>query len=124
MSAADIEKMVKERVEAALREYQVSKASAVADDNSPPSLTFDDEPVAKSNPGKDNNWVLAMKNSCSRCHQQGISTRGDVVLFDKNGNYAPNVSDRVIAESIRSGAMPKGQTLSATTRQSLLSGFQ
>lgn len=130
-STANIDQLIKERLDVLLKDYQPTSDRQVSsfDSNGPPPLAFADnesssnDKVANKAP-KDANWILALKNACARCHQEGGTTKDGIVIFNKSGAFAPNVDERAIYESIKSGSMPKGLRLDPTAKQALLAPFE
>ena len=126
----DMEKLIEQRVDKAVAD----RLGRTGPGDGPPPITFEGQTTAAAPPQQPaqpqgNNdkaqvmqaWVQDLGNSCASCHGAGKRS-GGVALFDANNQFAPSVSMEQIAESIISGRMPKGRTVSTSEKLRLLRG--
>lgn len=109
-SADAIDKLIQQRIEVALKRYNLDRSVPAGD--VPPPIVLPDELVAELNQPSGDQAKLAtvLKKNCASCHGNG-KTSGNIQLFDRTGNYAPNVTVDQIMDSVQKGRMPKGRAM-------------
>lgn len=107
---ADIDRLVRDRVEAILREKTNQQ------DSGPPVLILPGDtpappPASTLSPVEvETKAVTLLSQRCYECHTQGAKTSGDVTLFTKSGEqlmFQPSVTKAKILAAIESGNMPR-----------------
>jgi hypothetical protein len=121
-TAADIERIVSEKVAAALRTRPLDGPPAIPGARQPEALPQPQAQAGQQGRG-DDAWVQAMGRNCYSCHN-AQERKGGVSLFTLQGqeaNYAPSVGEDRIDDAIRSGRMPKDSQMSEADRNLILS---
>jgi hypothetical protein len=102
-SPVDIDRLVRERVDAILRE----KLNTAVNDDDPPPLNVVGGAPKRENPQEIVQQVAnLLANRCASCHTAGVKVSGDVTLFVKKGEqmeFRPSVGKKAILAAVTPG---------------------